>query len=182
MRALFSPPNLLTCVRIGLTPVIVLTLVGNNCIQAFWLSLIAGFTDAADGYLARQMGHVTRIGAYLDPIADKVLLTALYLCFGLAGLAPLWLTWLVVGRDIMILSLAGGGLFWKGIRDFPPTIWGKLSTLLQIAAALAIIAGCAFGTAPDGVRALVYVTAGATAWSGLHYLRRALLAMSSVSH
>jgi hypothetical protein len=53
---------------------------------------------------------------------------------------------------------------------------------LQIAAALAIIAGCAFGTAPDAVRALIYATAGATAWSGLHYLRRALLTMSSVSH
>ena len=113
----------------------------NKCTQAFWLSLIAGFTDAADGYVARWMGEVTRIGAYLDPIADKVLMTALYVCFGIAGLAPGWLVWLVVGRDIMILSLAGGGLFWKGIRDFPPTVWGKLCTLLQIAASLGIICG-----------------------------------------
>jgi cardiolipin synthase len=78
MGALFSLPNLLTCVRIALTPVIVLALLANNCRNAFWLSLFAGLTDAADGYLARRLGHETRIGAYLDPIADKVLLTALY--------------------------------------------------------------------------------------------------------
>jgi cardiolipin synthase len=181
MRALFSPPNLLTCVRIVLTPIIVLAIITNKCTQAFWLSLIAGFTDAADGYVARWMGEVTRIGAYLDPIADKVLMTALYVCFGIAGLAPGWLVWLVVGRDVMILSLAGGGLFWKGIRDFPPTVWGKLCTLLQIAASLGIIAGCAFGIDPVWSDSLIYATACVTAWSGIHYLGRALASMSSVS-
>lgn len=181
MPALFSPPNLLTCARIALTPVIVFALLGSDCAQAFWLSLIAGFTDAADGYVARQLGQVSRIGAYLDPIADKFLMTALYLSFGIGGLAPWWLTWLVVGRDIMILSLAAGGLFWKGIRDFPPTVWGKLSTLLQIAAALGILAGCAFGTAPGAILMLIYATAFVTFWSGVQYFRRALRSMTSVS-
>ena len=76
MPSLFSFPNLLTCVRIALTPIIVLSLFANNCVQAFWLSLFAGFTDAADGYLARIMKQESRVGAYLDPIADKFLLTA----------------------------------------------------------------------------------------------------------
>ena len=73
------------------------------------MSLFAGFTDAADGYVARKMGDASRIGAYLDPIADKLLLTAIYICFGVAGLTPWWLVYLVVGRDVMILSLAAAG-------------------------------------------------------------------------
>lgn len=181
MGALFSLPNLLTCVRIALTPVIVLALLASNCRNAFWLSLFAGLTDAADGYLARRMGHETRIGAYLDPIADKVLLTALYLCFGITSLAPWWLVWLVIGRDLMILSFAGAGLLWKGIRDFPPTIWGKLSTLLQIATSLALISGCAYALSPTVVSSFLYATAIATVWSGLHYAGRAAAAARAVS-
>ena len=181
MPALFRLPNLLTSARIFLTPVIVLALIEDRCIQAFWLSLIAGFTDTADGYVARRMGDTSRIGAYLDPIADKFLLTALYLCFGVAGLTPWWLVWLVVGRDVMILTLVAGGYLWKGIRDFPPSIWGKLSTLLQIAASLAVISLCAFGVAPAFVEGLLYVTAVATFWSGLHYLSRAFASIRYVS-
>jgi cardiolipin synthase len=181
MRALLSLPNLLTCVRIALTPVIVLALIASNCKDAFWLSLLAGLTDTADGYLARRMGHETRVGAYLDPIADKILLTALYLCFGVADLVPWWLVGLVVGRDLMILSLAGAGLLWKGIRDFPPTIWGKLSTLLQIATSLSVISGCAYSLSPALINCFLYATAIATAWSGLHYLGRAVIAAAAVS-
>ena len=173
MRDLFRLANLVTSVRIVLTPAIVLALVQDRCVQAFWLSLLAGFTDAADGYVARLMRDTSRVGAYLDPIADKLLLTALYICFGVAGLAPWWLVYLVVGRDVMILSLVAAGYLWKGIRDFPPSIWGKLSTLLQIAAALAVISLCAFGVAPAFVQVLLYATALATFWSGFHYLWRA---------
>ncbi|HYP07574.1 MAG TPA: CDP-alcohol phosphatidyltransferase family protein [Bryobacteraceae bacterium] len=181
MPQLFRPPNLLTCVRIVLTPVIVLALMRNDCERAFWLSLFAGFTDAADGYLARLMGESSRLGAYLDPIADKLLLTALYICFGAAGLAPLWLVYLVVGRDAMILSLVAAGYLWKGIRDFPPSIWGKLSTLLQIATALGVISLCSFGVAPGVVQVLLYATAAATFWSGLHYFLRAVASIRYVS-
>ena len=181
MPSLFSPPNLLTCVRIALTPFIVLALIANNCTQAFWMCLIAGFTDAADGYLARKMSQESRVGAYLDPIADKFLLTALYLCFGIANLAPWWLVWLVIGRDAMILSLAAGGLFWKGIRDFPPTTSGKISTLLQIATSLGVISQCAYGVSPGLIRGLIYATAISTVWSGIQYLRRAIRSMSAVS-
>lgn len=174
MPELLRLANLLTCARIALTPVIVIGLIQDRCVQAFWLSLIAGFTDAADGYVARRMGDTSRLGAYLDPIADKFLLTALYVCFGVAGLTPWWFVYLVVGRDVMILSLVAGGYLWKGIRDFPPSIWGKLSTLLQIATSLAVISLCAFGVAPAIVEGLLYATAAATFGSGLHYLSRAI--------
>jgi cardiolipin synthase len=178
MPSLFSPPNLLTCVRIALTPFIVFALLSNNCVQALLLSLIAGFTDTADGYLARKMRQESRLGAYLDPIADKFLLTALYLCFGMANLAPWWIVWLVIGRDAMILSLAAGGLFWKGVRDFPPTTSGKISTLLQITTSLAIISQCANGVSPYIVDLFLYATAISTIWSGVQYLRRAMRSIS----
>lgn len=181
MPALFSPPNLLTCVRIVLTPFIVFALVRGDCTQAFWMSLAAGFTDAADGYVARKMGESSRLGAYLDPIADKFLLTALYICFGVASLAPWWLVWLVVGRDVMILSLVAGGYFWKGIRDFPPTISGKISTLLQIATSLAVISQCAFDLSAQWINFMLYATALSTAWSGVRYLHRAVLQLTTVS-
>jgi cardiolipin synthase len=181
MPSLFSPPNLLTCVRIALTPFIVFAVIENRCERALWLCLIAGSTDAADGYLARKWGQVSRVGAYLDPIADKFLLTSLYLCFGIARLAPWWVVWLVIGRDVMILSLAAGGLFWKGIRDFPPTISGKVCTLLQIATSLAIIAQCSHGISTEIANAFVYTTAIATAWSGVQYLRRAIRSWAAVS-
>jgi cardiolipin synthase len=126
------------------------------------------------------MGDASRLGAYLDPIADKLLLTALYVCFGVAGLAPWWVVYLVVGRDAMILSLVAAGYLWKGVRDFPPSVWGKLSTLLQIAASLAVISLCAFGVAPALVQGLLYLTAAATFWSGLHYLTRAIASIRYV--
>jgi cardiolipin synthase (CMP-forming) len=181
MRELFRPPNLLTCVRIALTPLIVFTLISDNCVQAFWLSLTAGFTDAADGYLARRLGETSALGRYLDPIADKILLTTLFLSFGLVGLVPGWLVWLVVGRDVMILTLAAGGRVWKGVRAFPPTVWGKLSTGLQIVTAVLVLSGCAFGISPALVQVFVYATACATAWSGIHYLGRAVSMATSVS-
>ena len=134
MRLLLSPPNLLTCVRIAMTPWVVIALVQGDCLKALWLSCIAGFTDAADGFLARRFGWSTRLGAYLDPIADKFLLTSLYVCFGIARIVPGWVVWLVVGRDILILLLAAGGILFTSRRDFPPTVWGKLSTVIQIAA------------------------------------------------
>ena len=173
MRQVLNVPNLLTCARIVLTPVIAVSIVQHECIRAFWFSLIAGLTDAADGYFARLLGETSRFGAYLDAIADKLLLTSIYVCFGVAGLVPWWIVYLVVGRDLMILSLVGGGL-WKGIRDFPPSIWGKISTVLQIAASLAVISECAYGLSRSAVDALLHTVAAATFWSGLDYVRRAV--------
>ena len=118
-----------------------------------------------------RLGAVGRLGAWLDPIADKTLLTALYITFGVAGLAPVWLVWLVVGRDLMILSLAALGLFVAAIRDFPPTVWGKLSTLFQIVAAVVFISDCAGWAVSSGITPYAISAVGiATGWSGVHYL------------
>lgn len=167
-------PNILTLLRIALTPFIIRDVLDGHCSVALPLAMIAGFTDAADGYMARLLNAVSRSGAWLDPIADKFLLTGLYLSFGYGGLAPWPLVWLVVGRDALILAMAAAGIVFTSIRDFPPTFWGKLSTVIQIAVALVLLARC---TAVPGISGLVGIAlvavAAATAWSGVHYVWRA---------
>jgi cardiolipin synthase (CMP-forming) len=176
MRLLLSPPNLLTCIRIVMTPWIVLALIHADCSKALWLSCIAGLTDAADGFLARRFGLASRLGAYLDPIADKFLLTALYISFGITGVVPDSIVCLVVGRDVLILLLTGAGLLFTTRRDYPPTLWGKISTVVQIAGAVIFLSSCAYQS-PAAVRlsdvAQIAVVV-ATAWSGVHYLWRAI--------
>lgn len=167
-------PNLLTCLRILLTPAIVWALLSGRCDLALPLSMIAGSTDGADGLIARRFGWTSRLGRFLDPIADKILLTSLYVSFGLAGLIPIWLVWLVVGRDAVILGLSAAGLMLTSIRDFPPTNWGKLSTLLQISGALIVLAACSgFELAERLVPVAILAVAAGTAWSGIHYIWRA---------
>ena len=175
MPLLLTPPNLLTCARMVLTPWIIVALIYRDCREALWLSCVAGFTDGVDGFLARRFGWKSRLGAYLDPIADKFLLTSLYISFGIAGFVPEWLVWLVVGRDVLILLMTGAGLLFTNRRDYPPTLWGKISTAIQIAGAFIVLCSCAY---PPFVplslsSAALLAVAAATAWSGAHYVWRA---------
>ncbi len=167
-------PNLLTSLRIALTPVIVLTMLAEDYRRAFWYVMAAGLTDAFDGLLARRFGWQTRTGAYLDPIADKLLLTSLYLCFWIVERVPGWLVAVIAGRDVLILSMVGFALAFTRFRDFPPSIWGKLNTALQILLALVLIVAMAF---PETERhalisTLIWLTGASTAWSGIHYAGR----------
>jgi cardiolipin synthase (CMP-forming) len=158
--------NLLTAARIALTPWIVLRFLSADCRGALALLAIAAATDAADGYMARRFGQLTRAGAYLDPVADKLLLTAVYISLGIMGVVPGWLVWLIVGRDALILSMVAAGLAFTAHREFPPSVWGKLSTVVQIATAVAAVLVCAAGyRLPVG---FVWATAAVTAWSGVH--------------
>lgn len=139
------------------------------------LLLAAAVTDVLDGFLARRWTASTRLGAYLDPLADKVLLSGAFLALGIAGAVPWWLVGLVFGRDVLILAGALAAMRLRRRRDFPPSRWGKLSTFVQVATAAAAIlargwpewglAGAAAG--------LVWLAAAATLWSGLDYARRA---------
>jgi cardiolipin synthase (CMP-forming) len=165
-------PNALTALRLALTPFVVWRFLAGDCRGAFTLLLIAGFSDAIDGFVARRWNQVTRTGAYLDPIADKLLLVSVYVSLGIVNVVPRWLVWLVVGRDFLILSMAGIGLLFTSQRNYPPSVWGKLSTAIQISTALVAVVGCVAGyPLPEF---LVWLTAAATAWSGLHYLLRGI--------
>jgi cardiolipin synthase len=169
--------NVLTVVRLALAPVVVRAIVMREWGAALALLLVAGATDALDGLAARRFGGVTRAGAYLDPIADKLLLSASYVALGVAGAVPWWLVILVFGRDVLILAMAGLALAFTKLRDFPPSVWGKISTACQVVAgAAAILAGMApgFPLAP-----FLWVAAAATAWSGAAYVRQGVTSIDA---
>lgn len=172
-------PNALTAVRLLLVPVIVwlLTAGGRPAFgAAFWLVMAAGATDGLDGWAARSLKAESRLGAYLDPIADKFLLVSLYLSLGYLGVIPQWLVWLVMGRDAVILAMAGAGFFFTAIRDFPPSVWGKSSTVFQILYALLLLAG-----APGWLSSIaMWCVTGATLWSGIHYVARGVALLPHV--
>lgn len=145
--------------------------------RAIILFLLAGVTDVIDGLVARRLGESTRFGAYLDPIADKILLSAIYISLGVAHAIPWWIVAIVFGRDLLILGMAAYGLLFTSIRKFPPSVWGKISTFLQIAAALAVMA------ARDGIPApadlALWLMVAGTIWSGFHYAWRGLRLLST---
>lgn len=168
-------PNLLTGVRLLLTPFVVVAILEHRYERALVLFFAAGFSDGLDGFLARRYGWITRLGTYLDPVADKALLVSVYLALGAAGALPQWLVALVVGRDILILLLAGVGFVFLKEREFPPALWGKVSTVIQIATAFLATAHFAYpGLGLAGALEAFTALAGVgTTWSGLYYLWRA---------
>jgi len=176
---LLTVPNVLTALRIALVPVIVLAMLAEDWRRAFWFTMVAGLTDAFDGRIARRFKLESRVGAYLDPIADKLLLSSLFLCFWARNRVPGWLVALIAGRDVLILSMVSFALVFTSFRDFPPSIWGKLNTALQILLALVLIVAAAFpGTeSPLLINAMVWLTGISTAWSGIHYAGRGVQMM-----
>ena len=160
-------PNLFTLARIILTPFIAWALLHNHYTQALWLCFLAGLTDGIDGRLARRLNSITRLGAYLDPAADKLLIAVVYICLGWIGQIPWGMVSVVFGRDLLILAMVAWGLLFTAIRHFPPSIWGKLSTGLQILAAL-VVMGAANGW-PLLPQPFLWAMIAATFWSGIHY-------------
>lgn len=160
-------PNLITAVRLILTPVLVVAILRGQWKSAFWIGIAAGITDVLDGYAARLLKAPSRVGAYLDPLADKLLLSACYLALGIARAVPWWMVALVFGRDIFILGMAAYGYLFTIIREFPPSVWGKLSTFVQIVAAMVVVGGRAGFDPPAWP--FLWAMVVTTAWSGIHY-------------
>ena len=164
-------PNLLTLARVALAPIVIAAVLHAEYTAALWILLAAGLTDVLDGWLARRFGWNSRLGAYLDPVADKILLSGVYIALGIAGAVPWWLVGIIFGRDVAILGGAGVVFVITGNRNFPPSVWGKVSTLVQAATALTLLAR----PGSDLLRELlIWLVAAAAIGSGLGYLRRAL--------
>ncbi len=129
-------PNFITMLRMAMVPFFVLAVSERDFSLALWVLVIAGLTDAFDGYLARRMDMQSRIGAYLDPIADKMLITVAYIALtiplGQAVVIPLWLTILALFRDSVIMLVAGVLYIVEDIREFPPSPLGKATTFAQV--------------------------------------------------
>lgn len=134
-----TAPNLLTLLRICVAPFLVAAILGGHFALGFGLFVAAGLTDALDGALARILKQRSMLGHYLDPVADKLLLSTLFLVLLHEGLMPMTVTVLVFGRDVGILLVAAILYAAAGRREFQPSLFGKANTLSQIGAVAAVL-------------------------------------------
>lgn len=171
-------PNLISLCRLLSVPLLVWLILDNQMELAFWLFIAAGISDAVDGYIAKQFDIRSVLGSYLDPLADKALLTSVYIVLGSQSFLPNWLVILVVFRDIMIV---GGALLFYTLTQtlkMAPLLISKVNTVVQIVLA-GVVLGIAAMDVPEGslpllqiylTWALIYLVAATTLLSGASYL------------
>jgi cardiolipin synthase len=174
----FTIPNLLSLFRMGLIPLFVILVMNGDLRKALLVFVVAGVTDALDGFIARFWHQQSPLGAYLDPIADKLLLTTAYVMLSIPSLnhgtrIPPWITILVIARDVLMVSVALVLYLAAGVKRFPPSVLSKVNTILQVAAVVLVLVSGAF---PDlrsvelAADTTLYLVAGLTVASGLHYI------------
>lgn len=170
-KQILSVPNQLTFLRLGFLPFFIIAIRYNRYDWALALLLAAGLSDGLDGLLARRLNQRTQLGTFLDPIADKLLLSSSYLILAIKGRIAWWLAILVLGRDALILIACAVILLVVGYMTFPPSIYGKLNTTLQILLVLVVILVALWpGHFLGAIRfALIYLVAAFTILSGFHY-------------
>jgi cardiolipin synthase (CMP-forming) len=164
-------PNLITAIRIILAPVFIIFLINDDLTSALLLFLLCGASDCADGMIARLLNQKSKLGTYLDPLADKLLLVSAFVVLAARGNLPAWLTVMVIARDILIL-LGVVVLFLNGLTlSIKPSIISKINTCLQFTTVVVVLSGRYFPL-PNAVYSfLYYVTAAFTISSGLDYMR-----------
>jgi cardiolipin synthase len=178
--------NQLTMIRMVMIPLIVTLILSNHSGWAFVVFILAGVSDALDGILARRLRQSSRLGAYLDPIADKLLMTACFVVlsipdhpksipdFEIANHLPVYLTIVTISRDVFIVMIALLIHLSSGIRSFPPTSLGKLTTATQLlSVGVALLANALNQPFPILVAGLGWITMAITVSSGLHYIYHA---------
>jgi cardiolipin synthase len=169
-------PNLLTASRLVAGFFAFRAILSLEFTAALALAVAAGVTDALDGYLARRFGWTSRLGAWIDPIADKILLSGAFLCLGAVGAAPAWVVYVVLGRDVWILVGATMVFALTKRRDFPPSLLGKASTAVQIVNVAAVLASKAVPALALAANWLYYATAVMAVLSAAYYTGRVIRA------
>lgn len=166
-------PNVITIARIIMVPAFVVAFINNKHDAALLLFIIAGVSDALDGFLARVLRQRSQLGAMLDPVADKLLLISAYMCLGLGGLVESWLAVLVISRDVLIIGGTALLHFWGvAIQNLTrPVLLSKINTWAQIGLVLAVLAAHSLGQPGPGViQALVVIVTASTVLSGAYYI------------
>jgi cardiolipin synthase len=172
IRQLLLAPNQLTLLRLIFVPFIIICVVDARWRWALGLFVFAGVSDGLDGLLARKLHQKTTLGQYLDPIADKLLLSAMFLVLSTIRLIPWYYTVLVFSRDLSILVTAGALYMVANMRDFKPSIFGKVNTFAQVAAIFFVLyyqinrADWVLWTR----RSFLWLTFAMTLLSGIHYV------------
>jgi len=129
---ILTVPNQLTFLRLAFLPFFIIAIHYDRYSLALGILVAAGVSDLLDGFLARGLNQKTPLGAYLDPIADKLLMSSSFLILALHGKIKWWLVILVLGRDVLLLVAAAVILITVGYRPFPPSLYGKATTFFEI--------------------------------------------------
>jgi cardiolipin synthase len=176
-------PNLISLGRLLAVPLVIWLLVGDEYRTAFIIFAAAAVSDAIDGYIAKRFRSVSTLGRYLDPLADKALLVAIYLTLGFQGLMPSWLVIMVVSRDVLIIGAVLLSFTLEQPVQIQPLLISKVNTLAQLSLAALILATLGFSL-PEwhvlGRTFLVALVAVTTIWSGASYLVGWLRSMGAI--
>lgn len=163
-------PNLLTLIRIFLTPYLIWLLLDNRIKHALVVFFVAGITDGLDGFIARMFQQKSKLGAYLDPLADKLLLVSCFVLLGHLGRIPSWLVIIAVSRDAVILLGLMTLCFFQVHVDIRPTAVSKMTTLFQLFTIFLVLATSVVSLPAWGFSILFVVTGALSVVSGVHYM------------
>jgi cardiolipin synthase (CMP-forming) len=175
----FTIPNLLSLLRMGLVPPFIIALLNGQAKRALLIMLLAGISDALDGFIARFFHQQSLLGTYLDPLADKLLVTAAYITLALPGLRPgafqipAWVTVVVIARDVLLVVVALVLYLAAGVRRFPASLLSKITTVFQFGAVVVALATAMWPELDATAVVLVHTVAILTLASGLDYVWRA---------
>jgi cardiolipin synthase len=173
-NSLLNLPNILSLLRILLIPVFLVLMIQGKVMEASAVFFFAGFTDVLDGFAARLFHQRTKIGALLDPAGDKLLMTSAFIVLTIPSLnsphiIPLWLTIVVISRDLFIVSSAFALYKLRGQKTFLPSLWGKSSTVCQFMVLILVLFFNSFQISFPYLRLLYFLTLALTLLSGVHY-------------
>jgi cardiolipin synthase len=141
---IWTVPNQITFLRLGFLPIFLMLIAYDRYRWALLVLVVSGLSDGIDGLLARSLNQRSALGAYLDPIADKLLLSSSFVLLAFKKQLAWWLTILVFSRDVLILIVAVVILLTSGYRPFPPSIYGKLTTAAEIVLVFLVVLGAAY--------------------------------------
>jgi cardiolipin synthase (CMP-forming) len=172
-----TPASFVTLFRLVLIPFFLMAVTYGHPRAALWIFVLSGVSDGLDGIVARYFGQRSVLGSILDPMADKLVLTAAYIALALptAGLRhplPAWLPFLTISRDVFIVLISLVLNMTLDVKKFPPSWPGKFTTFFQITLALAVLLQNAYELPAALVAGLLWTVVALTIFSGLHYLWR----------
>jgi cardiolipin synthase len=180
-QARLTIPNLITLTRILLTPLFIIFLIQGRYHKALLIFILAGVSDLADGLIARWWQQKSRLGSYLDPLADKLLMSASFVTLSISHLIPSWLTVMVISRDVIL----GLGALILLLTDYPltvrPSLVGKWTTTVQITTVGLVLLGKVWPLPSALLTVFFYLTGVLTAISGTQYLYKGLKLVSHES-
>jgi cardiolipin synthase len=168
---IWTVPNQITFLRLGFLPFFIILIAYEHYRWALLVLVVAGLSDGIDGLLARSLNQRSALGAYLDPIADKLLLSSSFVILAFKKELAWWLTILVLSRDVLILMVAVVILLVSGYRPFPPSIYGKLTTAAEIILVFLVVLGAAYPQYSMKTldHYVVYAVTTLSIVSGFHY-------------